>query len=198
MANQRAQKAFFAFNGSGPYECVFCGEEVLGPWADPGNVHGRESRSLLIHHRNHVRKDDRPENLEPAHYGCHTRHHMREGGGAKAGKASWQTPEQRAVHGRATAARNRRRGELGLDLGKPKSEETRQRMKKAANSPEGKAARARGGKSQKGKKLSEHTKSLISESRRGIKLSPEHAQALHDGSRRRWARYRLEKGGGAK
>lgn len=120
MSNLNAQRVFFAFNGPGPYECAFrCGIPVLPPWEFDGGP--RDSLALLVHHENHVRNDDRPENLVAAHYGCHTRHHMLGGPASRAGKASWKTPEQRAAHAEATAERNRERGRLGLDRGKPKS-----------------------------------------------------------------------------
>lgn len=60
--DRKFREVFFAFNGSGPYSCEICGEEV-------------DFWSVLIHHRNHDHDDNRLENLGPVHRGCHTKHH---------------------------------------------------------------------------------------------------------------------------
>jgi hypothetical protein len=58
-------------NGPGPYPCCFCGEPV-----DRIEDAPRSKDSLCIHHRDENRSNNAPENLAPAHNGCHVKHHM--------------------------------------------------------------------------------------------------------------------------
>ncbi len=48
--------------------CYFCGELIT-------KFNGLEKDSLVIHHLNHNRGDNSPENLSPAHQGCHISYH---------------------------------------------------------------------------------------------------------------------------
>src|SRR5215472_1018418 len=51
-----------------PWICCFCQEDI---WKKTG----RDSDSLVVHHENGDRTDDRPQNLYAAHFGCHARWH---------------------------------------------------------------------------------------------------------------------------
>ena len=60
-------RSFIAANGEGPWNCSSCGEEILKI--------GKRSRDGAIHHKNENKHDNRAENLEMHHFGCHRRLH---------------------------------------------------------------------------------------------------------------------------
>lgn len=69
MTRQRLEYAtsvyrqiFLDHYGQGPYPCVFCGLDVTWPEVD-------------VHHHDHDRSNNEPENLTPCHSACHNRHH---------------------------------------------------------------------------------------------------------------------------
>lgn len=61
-------RAFFAANGEGPWNCASCGEIILKI--------GRHSREGAVHHINEDKHDNRAENLEIHHFGCHRSLHV--------------------------------------------------------------------------------------------------------------------------
>ncbi len=64
------RKIFLKAYGPFPHPCYFnCGEEVK-PWA--GKL---TSDAPVIHHEDHDQSNNAPENLKPAHHGCHLSHH---------------------------------------------------------------------------------------------------------------------------
>lgn len=62
---RRYRKAFFEKYGEGPYECVFCLNDV-------------DNTEVIVHHFDHDHYNDAPENLVPAHRSCHIKHHKQE------------------------------------------------------------------------------------------------------------------------
>ena len=64
-------RALFEVRGFGPYSCDMCGQPIeLG-------LHYRDERSLIIHHVDEDRLNNRPENLQLVHRACHQAHHHR-------------------------------------------------------------------------------------------------------------------------
>ena len=63
---------FFAYNGSGPFDCFFCGTPVELPWLGVGQVYLNERFTVHHHH-----EDDK---LVPTHNGCHKVYHLKVGG----------------------------------------------------------------------------------------------------------------------
>lgn len=62
--------------GNGPYKCFFCEGSIDVVWDGKRFVYGEVGR-ISVHHLNGNHDDDRPENLDIAHCGCHTRHHWK-------------------------------------------------------------------------------------------------------------------------
>jgi hypothetical protein len=58
------REIFFAHNGTGPYPCRFCAEEV-------------SMEEVLVHHVDDDHTNGAPENLAAAHRICHTGHHKK-------------------------------------------------------------------------------------------------------------------------
>ena len=111
---------FFNAYGDFPHPCYFCGEEV------DGHVEPRDDKRAVIHHVDHDPKNNVPENLVPAHKGCHEEYHraspetrqkMRE-----SARRRWDSEA-----GRAEAARHSLRM-----TGRTASEETRAKMSAAS------------------------------------------------------------------
>lgn len=81
------RRVFVAANGPFPHPCHFCGGPVR-PWN--GHV---DRTAPVVHHLDEDRSNCEPSNLVPCHYGCHSRHHMLNGGVARA-RAGWAPDHQ--------------------------------------------------------------------------------------------------------
>ena len=109
------QIIFFLVNGTGPWSCHFCGEEI--------NETGKRlgGRSLIVHHVDWDHSNNDPENLVATHWGCHTRHHVQ---GSK-------HSEETKSNMRATWTEERRK-RFGLLHKDPKPASTIEAMRKTA------------------------------------------------------------------
>lgn len=74
--NADYRHVFYAFNGPGPWKCHFCLNDILPHW-DTDGPDRRTKDALIVHHNDHNKKNNAPENLKAAHQGCHARHHQR-------------------------------------------------------------------------------------------------------------------------
>ena len=63
------RRTFLEMNPGPIWVCGFCGELIV-------KSSGRDSDSLVVHHINENREDNRLSNLMAAHFGCHAAHHM--------------------------------------------------------------------------------------------------------------------------
>lgn len=64
------REIFFAHNGMGPFDCVFCGEA-----ADPTIPWSR--KALVVHHQDENPQNNEVQNLVAAHHGCHVSAHLK-------------------------------------------------------------------------------------------------------------------------
>lgn len=124
-ANYRA--VFLMEYGDFPHPCYFCGGEVKG-YLVP-----RDGQSAIVHHVDHDKGNNNPENLVPGHRKCHTDYHR-------------LSPETQARQRASQLARWARDGKIVLSaesrakisaskMGHEVSEETRAKIRatKAAN-----------------------------------------------------------------
>ena len=79
MSRRRYVEVFYAFNGPGPYQCMFCEKQILAWWDVDwdGSFDERNANALVVHHLDENHFNNHPENLAPIHYGCHTALHRR-------------------------------------------------------------------------------------------------------------------------
>jgi hypothetical protein len=62
-----ARKLFLRHWPLPPWYCIFCGDEI---W-----ITGSGSRSLVVHHVDMNKSNNKLYNIKPCHFGCHTGHH---------------------------------------------------------------------------------------------------------------------------
>lgn len=68
--SKRARRTFFRHWPKPPWTCVFCGDEI---WTLGGT-----RWSLVVHHLDRNRYNNKLKNLKPAHHSCHARYHQLE------------------------------------------------------------------------------------------------------------------------
>lgn len=71
---------FFAFNGLGPFICMFCKEPLVLPWENNYTLIKRTDR-FTVHHVDEDHANYAKENLHSSHLSCHTKHHSKKRGG---------------------------------------------------------------------------------------------------------------------
>lgn len=79
MAGPDPYKRIFLRNNMAPWPCHFCEMEITleqmldWPPSGPGNFEVRDR--AVVHHVDHNRHNDHPDNLVPTHDGCHRAYH---------------------------------------------------------------------------------------------------------------------------
>jgi len=71
---------FFAFNGLGPFTCIFCRKHLLPPW-NVDNIALARGDRFTVHHADGDYANCSKENLQPSHLACHSSHHSKSRGG---------------------------------------------------------------------------------------------------------------------
>lgn len=108
------RELFFAVNGLGPFECCFC-EEAL------------QLSEVTVHHVDHDPHNCVAENLAPAHYKCHIRHHKTEW---------WASGKKPKVHSSEVIPQNERSRIARIGWYPDRSVSQSERMKELWNDPE--------------------------------------------------------------
>src|ERR1039458_1891404 len=105
----RHREVFFAHNGRGPYKCFYCVKRV---WF----------KDVTVHHKNENHDDNRPSNLQAAHFGCHRTWHCEQRVGIKRGPNKKRDYVFTDEH-RAAIARGKTGQKLSETAKKKRSEE---------------------------------------------------------------------------
>lgn len=81
----KGRRVFLSEHPVGPWTCVVCNEPITEK--------GKSNRGLQVHHKDKDIGNNRLDNLEPLHGGCHGRHHYPERQDSM--EAGHRTPEAR-------------------------------------------------------------------------------------------------------